>query len=229
MSAHPPAQLPTTARGSDEPAHIPSRPDTIAQACPNPESHSGAPRGAVPPIGQVGRPTRRCVTFDRDARSTRRRPRVEAARFADQRPPPGSDRPSGSLAVMEQTRRASCSMICGWASPPIVPMTAASEPSSRVAAIGSSVWGGRRPGANSAGWPGSQVEPDASVVEVDAGVRLDQMAPESRGVGLDERHRHLAAVPGSDRRCTGRSCRRRRPGRTVRSPVRCRSRRSDRR
>ena len=53
----------------------------------------------------------------------------------------------------------SCSRICGCVSPPIVPMTARSEPSGRVTSAGASVCGGRRPGPYSAGWPGSSEKP----------------------------------------------------------------------
>ncbi len=56
------------------------------------------------------------------------------------------------------SRAASCSRICGCASPPIVPNTAASSPS-RVAIAGHSVWGGRRPGRSSAGWPSCRLNP----------------------------------------------------------------------
>ena len=59
---------------------------------------------------------------------------------------------------------------------------------------GDSVCGGRRPGPNSAGWPGLEVEADPTVVEVDAGVRLDEPRSEPGGVRLDQRHAHPVAV-----------------------------------
>ena len=94
-----------------------------------------------------------------------------------QRPAAGGDRRRRALPPAKR-RAASCSRICGWASPPIVPNTAASSPS-RVAIAGHSVCGGRRPGPAR---PDArlQAEAEPAVVEVDAGRRLDEPGAEAR-------------------------------------------------
>ena len=50
-------------------------------------------------------------------------------------------------------------MICGWASPPMAPTRCVSAPSAPVTSMGERVCGGRRPGATSAGWPGTSEKP----------------------------------------------------------------------
>ena len=72
-----------------------------------------------------------------------------------QRPAPTA---SAGLASWRNRRAASWSRICGWASPPIVPKTAASS-SALVAMAGQSVCGGRRRGPYSAGWPAWRLNP----------------------------------------------------------------------
>ncbi len=66
-----------------------------------------------------------------------------------------------------------------------------------MASAGESVCGGRRPGPYSAGWPGREAEADPAVVEVDAGVRLDQPRAEAGRVRLDQRHAHPVRVGGA--------------------------------
>ena len=102
------------------------------------------------------------------------------------------------------SRASTCSRIWGCESPPMVPSTARSEPSGRVTSAGASVWGGRRPGASSAGWPGAEAEADAPVVEEDAGRRLDEVGAPPRRVRLDERDAHAVAVDGAARRSSRR-------------------------
>ena len=131
------------------------------------------------------------------------RPRVEARRptLSAQR---GAAMASATPSPPANRRAATCSRICGWASPPIVPNTAASSPS-RVAIAGHSVCGGRRPGASSAGWPALQAEAEPAVVDVDAGRRLDEPRAEARRVGLDEADGHPAGVGRAQvRRVAGR-------------------------
>ena len=89
-----------------------------------------------PPLVHVSNPVRRAAQHP----ARRRRP-----------PRPATRRGRTGAA-------ATCSRICGWASPPIVPNTAASSPS-RVAIAGHSVCGGRAPGRYSAGWPGARLNP----------------------------------------------------------------------
>ena len=151
--------LPTRARGSAAAANVPVGSTTMAWAWPKPESNAGAastswpasasPRAprrsgawpstttvGGPPLVHVSNPVARPRSAQRGARRRRRRRDCRAA----------------------NRRAATCSRICGWASPPIVPNTAASAPS-RVAIAGHSVCGGRRPGASSAGWPGCRQKP----------------------------------------------------------------------
>ncbi len=92
-----------------------------------------------------------------------------------------------------------CKRICGCESPPIVPSTAR-EPAVEVGDHRGSerVWGlssrrvlGRVPFLHR--------EAEPAVVQVDARRRLEQVAPEPRGVRLDERHADAVSVDDAQR------------------------------
>ena len=111
-------------------------------------------RARASPVRQAGGR----VALDDDRRRTAAGPRVEPAARAAQRPSAATPTASAGDAPWANRRAATCSRICGWASPPIVPNTAASTPS-RVAIAGHRVCGGRAPGRYSAGWPGTRLKP----------------------------------------------------------------------
>ena len=193
---------------------------TMAWAWPNSESQAGADVASMTAIGEP--PRHASGRGPRRARSGRRRPSTcRSPSSGRERPAAGVDRGSAGDCPWWNSRAASWSRICGWASPPIVPNTAAKRPSDAWRAPGDSVCGGRRPGPSSAGCPARQVEAEAAVVQVDPGVRLDEVAAEAGRVRLDQRH---ADPPPSrrSRRCTGTSCRRRASARCV--PRRARGR-----
>ena len=74
-------------------------------------------------------------------------------------------------------RASSCRSTCGWLSPPIVPSTAARSPAGVVTSSGERVCGGRRPGVELRGVARLQAEPDAPVVQEDAGAGDHEVAP----------------------------------------------------
>ena len=177
----------------------------------------------VAALGESGAPRVRGVTFDRQtAGPLGRGPGVEPALRTVQRPPAGVHRGRRALTVVEQPGgQLQEDLRLGVAAHRAEHRQRARRP--RVASAGESVCGGRRPGPYSAGCPAPQREADATVVEVDAGVRLDEPRAEPGRVRLDQRHAH----PVRCRRCRGRWCRRR--GRaTDRRPARCGSIRLDR-
>ncbi len=115
--------------------------------------------------------------------------------FAERRNRPAAIARDGD-SPSPNVRARICKRICGCESPPIVPSTAASRPSRSVTIAGVSVCGGCRPGAYSGRVPFLDREAEPAVVQVDARRRLEQVAPEARGVRLDERH--ADAVPVDD-------------------------------
>ena len=133
------------------------------------------PRARQPVGPGVGR-----VALDRDRGPLGGGPRVEAGDGPAQHPAAGADRRRPGVWPWWNSRAASCSRICGWASPPIVPNTARSQPSAVVASAGHRVCGGRRPGAELGRVAGARGEAEAAVVQVDAGGRLDQPRAEAR-------------------------------------------------
>ena len=93
-------------------------------------------------------------------------------------------------------RATSWARICGWASPPIVPSTAATAPSRRTRA-GHSVCGGRRPGANSAGWPSASENPRPRFCRLIDVVGSTRHEPKPGRVGLDQADRPAVRVSGA--------------------------------
>ena len=129
-------------------------------ACPNDAGDAVDDLDVVAPLAQAVGPVRRRPRPRRRRRWRRRRPRCRSPTAAGWR----SAHRGAPIAVpadwrWRSNRASSCRRICGCVSPPMVPMTARRPPSGRVTTAGARVWGGRRPGPYSAGWPGSSEKP----------------------------------------------------------------------
>ena len=166
-----------------------------------------------------------------DVRPALAGPRVEPRDRALEDPPAGvRSAAAGLCAVAEQPRARPGGGSAAARRRPSSRTRRASDPSACVASAGDRVCGGRRPGASSAGWPGLEREAEPAVVEVDLRVRLDEPRAEVRTRSTGSATRPSAAR----RRCTGRSCRRRRAApasrrRSLRVDLAGRGRRSRRR
>ena len=171
---------------------------TIAWAWPKPLSKGGATGDVVAPLGQCGAPLRRApgprsstcgpcaaVQVSKPVTgpcSTHRPASMAAARATGRGGTGGSRAAAGSAAGR---RRPSCRT------------RPASDPSGCVASAG--VRRVRRAAAGSqlGRVAGLEREAEAAVVEVDAGVRLDEPRAEARRVRLDQRHAHPLLVDGA--------------------------------
>ena len=138
-----------------------------------------------------------------DRRRAAAGPRVEPGPRAPQRPAGRRRRRRPRRLPAPNRRAASWSRICGWASPPIVPNTAASAPS-RVRHRRAQRVRRPPPRPELGRMPGLQAEAEAAVVQVDPGRRLDEPRPEARGVGLDQADGEAGGVGGAQvRRVAG--------------------------
>ena len=168
---------------------------TIAWAWPKPLSYGGRRRDLVPAGCEPGHASRR----ERGPRSmtvgpAACRPRVEPGDRARAAPSDRRRRPRpGDLAVVEQARRElQQDLRLGVAAHRAEHRAKRAVGASPSPGTACAAAGGRA--ANSAGWPSLELKPEAAVVQVDPGVRLDQPRAEARRVRLDQRHAHALAV-----------------------------------
>ena len=188
------AAVPTTERGSAAASNVPVGEATMQWACPNAEPNAGPISTEVATAGELVAPRGGGTVLHDDGGRRVAGPRVEAgwcdlaARpVAQSRPRPAS-RPGAQQAGGELGDDLRLGVAAHRAEDGAEPRRR------RVAIAGTSVWGGRRPGASSAGCPALEGEAEPTIVQVDARGRLDEPRPEPGRVRLDQADRPATII-----------------------------------
>ena len=166
-------------------------------ACPNPWSKAAPALVVWPSAARASDHAWGSTAFDDDGGSARRRPRVEALTRRPSAPIGGWRWPDPATGGRAGAGPAPAAGSGAGRRRPGCRAPRGASPSGRVTSAGESVWGGRRPGPVLRGVAGHEGEADASVVQVDPGCRLEEVAAEPRGVRLDQRHAHALPVDGA--------------------------------
>ena len=147
-------------------------------------------------LGQLCRPDVGCVALDGDDRTARRSPRVEPGVGTLQGPAPRKNGLSRRLLVVEQSSDdLQLDLRLGVAA------HRSDRRRERAIGVGEHARAQRVRRAAAGGDLGGvsvvDREPEATVVQVDAGRRFDEPGTEVRGVRLNQRHSHPVAVDGA--------------------------------